>query len=317
MNRTITSLLAFAMVVAACSPSSTDTTEAPTSPPTSAATTTADSSTTSSSTTTTSTTAPSTTTADTTAESLQFDYFAGTEEFHEGLELDVFAPADIGDWPVVVTVHGGGWYAGDRTSMRLLADGLAARNAVVFNISYSTGIRGGMFPGAVDDVACGIAYAAATADRFTTSPDRLFLVGHSAGAHMSSLVALDPQAFGLSCEYPVPQADGFVGLAGPYNVELLEFVLQPWFGVSTEEDPDIWALANPLTYADRAPAIPYLLIHGDADQIAPVAFSEQFRDSLDGAGADVRFELIVNAGHSEVNHPRLVGDMIAELWRDQ
>ncbi len=265
------------------------------------------------------TTAPAstTTTGSETQESLLYDTYQATEVFHEGLEVDVFAPDEIGDLPVVVTVHGGGWYAGDRASMGLLADGLADRGAVVFNISYSTGVRGGMFPGAVDDVACGVAHARATADRYTTTPESVYLVGYSAGAHMGSLVALDPKAFGLTCANPVPQVEGFVGLAGLYNVELLEFILQPWFGVSSEVDPDIWNLGNPLTYVDRAPAIPYLLIHGNVDELAPVAFSEQFYEALTEAGADARLEIIRDAGHGEVNHPRVVGDLIAALLAGQ
>lgn len=263
------------------------------------------------------TAAPSTTTSSESQESLIYDTYRATEVFHEGLEADVFAPDEIADLPVIVTVHGGGWYAGDRASMGLLADRLAERGAVVFNISYSTGVRGGMFPGAVDDVACGVAHARATADRYTTTPESVYLVGYSAGAHMGSLVALDPKAFGLTCANPVPQVEGFVGLAGLYNVELLEFILQPWFGVSSEVDPDIWNLGNPLTYVDRAPEIPYLLIHGDVDELAPVAFSEQFYEALTEAGADARLEIIRDAGHGEVNHPRVVGDLIAGLWAGQ
>ena len=104
-----------------------------------------------------------------------------------------------------------------------------------------------------------------------------------------------------------------VGLAGPYNTDLLAFLLEPWFDATVQDDPDRWARGNPLTYTDSAPDIPYLLIHGDVDQVVPVAFTEELRDALLDAGRSVADDLIPNAGHGEVNDPRVVGDLIEEF----
>jgi acetyl esterase/lipase len=259
---------------------------------------------------------PTSTVATTETESPVYDHLVETEEYLPDLEVEVHAPADLGPWPVVVTIHGGSWYGGTLESMGSLADGLADQGMVVFNATYRRAAQGGIFPGPVDDVACAIGHAAATADRFTTAEGPLVVVGHSAGAHLAALVSMAPAGtFGSDCPDPLPRIDGFVGLAGPYNTDLLAFLLEPWFGVSPADDPERWAAGNPLSYVDVAPDIPYLLIHGDADQVAPVAFTTELDEALAAAGRDVVFDLIPDAGHGEVNDPRVVGDLIAEFVR--
>ncbi|HEY5685927.1 MAG TPA: alpha/beta hydrolase [Acidimicrobiia bacterium] len=264
----------------------------------------------------TTTTAPSTTaapeaTTSTAVDATIYHHLVSSEEYLPGLAVNVHAPAGTGDRPLIVLVHGGGWYGGDLDAMGLLADGLAERGAVVFNATYRRAAQGGMFPGPVDDVACAVAHAAATAGRFTTSRRAPVLIGHSAGAHLAALVTMAPPGtFGASCPEGVPAVGGFVGLAGPYNTDLLAFLLEPWFGANLSDDPDLWARGNPLTYAEESPDVPYLLIHGEADQLIPLAFTTELRDALAGAGRNVRFELIARAGHGEVNDPRVVGDLI-------
>ncbi len=224
------------------------------------------------------------------------------------LPVEVFAPADPGPYPVLVTVHGGAWVAGSPDYMAPLADALAQEGVVVFNITYHTMRDGGRFPGMVEDVACGVAYARAHADDYTTTPDRVFVAGHSAGAHLAALVAFAPEVF--SCPGGGDAApDGLIGLAGPYDTDRIA-VLATLFGATIEEAPETWAAGNPLTYVVSAPDIPILLIHGDADTTAPISFTEQLEDALDAAGADVTFELLPGGTHPDAADPVLVGELI-------
>jgi acetyl esterase/lipase len=224
----------------------------------------------------------------------------------------VHAPDERGPWPVVVTVHGGGWYIGDRLSMGLLADGLAARDAVVFNTSYRTVSEGGSFPSTVDEIACAVSYARAHAAEYTTTPERVVIVGHSAGAHLAAVVATAPGEFGGACGAP-SVVDGFVGLAGPYDISRFSGLLLPFFGVSILEDPETWSAGNPLDRAATAPDIPYLLLHGDLDELVPVGFSEDFAEALEQEGLDVTFEVIPGADHGVLNAPVVVADRIIEF----
>jgi acetyl esterase/lipase len=225
-----------------------------------------------------------------------------------GLPVDVFAPSDVGAHPVLVTVHGGGWVGGSPENMAPLAEDLAADGVVVFNITYTTMRDGGRFPGMVEDVACGVAYAREHAAEYTTTPDAVHIAGFSAGAHLAALVALAPGEFG--CPHGGRAApDGLIGLAGPYDTNRIG-ILATLFGATLEEDPETWARGNPLSHIESAPDIPVLLIHGDEDTTAPISFSEQLHESLDGAGADVTFEVLGGGMHPDAADPLVVGDLI-------
>ncbi len=242
---------------------------------------------------------------------LLYGNYVRTEPYGDGLELDIHAPEEVGPWPVVVTIHGGGWFVGDRTSMGPLADGLASRKAVVFNATYQTLTLGGTFPGMVDDIACAVQFARNAASEFTTAPDLVTIVGHSAGAHLASLVAYAPGEFGQDCpEGPSISPDAFVGLAGPYDISQLGGLLTPMFGVPPEQDPDLWAAGNPFSWIGGSPDIPTLLLHGDADGVAPIAFSEELAAALAAVGREVTFDVLSGRGHSDANAPRVVGDRI-------
>lgn len=246
------------------------------------------------------------------AQTLLYDNWIRTEGYAGGLDLDIHAPAEIGPWPVVVTIHGGGWFTGARDSMGFLADGLATRKMVVFNATYRTIALGGRFPGMVDDVACAVQFARNAAAEFTTAPEHITIVGHSAGAHLSALVAYAPGEFGQDCpEGPMQSPDAFVGLAGPYNTSQLALLLSPLFGGTIQDVPDAWAAGNPLTWVPTAPDIPTLLLHGELDQIAPIAFSEELEVALIEAGREVTFNVLFDRAHADANSPRVVGDRIA------
>lgn len=248
---------------------------------------------------------------------LIYSNYVRTETLGTGLALDIHAPGEIGPWPVVVTIHGGGWFVGDRTSMGPLADGLAGRKVVAFNASYRTLSVGGVFPGMVDDIACAVQYAREAASEFTTSPDLVTVVGHSAGAHLSSLVAYAPGIFGQDCAGgPSRSPDAFVGLAGPYDIYQVGGLLSTMFGGTITEMPEAWAAGNPFTWIADSPDIPTLLIHGDADQVAPVAFSEELEEALRLAGRSVTLEILPGRSHSDAASPRVVADRIVRFLSD-
>ena len=258
--------------------------------------------------------APGSTTTTEPVEDILYEHWKGSFEYRDGLQIDVHAPDDRSNHPIAITVHGGGWYAGRLDSMGQLADGLAARGFVVFNATYRTIARGGSFPGMVEDVACAVAYAREHALDYSTTANHFTLIGHSAGAHLSSLVAFSPATFGGGCVGAADSVDAWVGLAGSYDTDTYAFLLQPFFGVPFADDPALWSEGNPYTYvAGVDPAIELLFVHGDADEIVPTSMSEDLYLAADLAGASATLRILNGAGHGEVNSPRLVGDMIAEL----
>lgn len=257
---------------------------------------------------------PGTTTTSQPIEETLYEHWKGSFEYRDGLQIDVHAPDDRSNHPIAITVHGGGWFAGQLDSMGHLADGLAARGFVVFNATYRTIARGGSFPGTVEDVACAVAYAREHAPDYSTTANHFTLIGHSAGAHLSSLVAFSPATFGGACAGADNGVDAWVGLAGSYDTDIYAFLLKPFFGTAFAEDPTPWRAGNPYTYVNEVdPSVELLFIHGDADEIVPRSMSEDLYIAADLAGASATLRIISGAGHGEVNSPRLVGDMIAEL----
>jgi len=223
----------------------------------------------------------------------------------------VFAPANDGPHAVVVLVHGGSWVGGDPGQLDPLAAALADRGVVVFNSTYHTMRLGGRFPGMVEDVACAVAFARDHAAEYTATPQRVFVVGHSAGAHLGSLVSFAPSTF----ECPsgaAPGPDGFVGLAGPYDTDRVA-VLAPFYGGPIEETPETWEAGNPFTYVETINDLDIMLVHGAQDLIAPVSFSEDMADALTAAGKPVRYEVLSGADHRDVVDPAIVADLIAEF----
>jgi acetyl esterase/lipase len=222
----------------------------------------------------------------------------------------IFAPEAIGDYPVVVMFHGGGWFGGSPLSTAPLADFLADHGVVVFNSTYRTSTGG--FPESFDDIACAIRDARAEAAEYTTSPDQITVVGHSAGAHLGSVVALSEDVFGGDCAIGAP-VDAFVGLSGVYDPTLYSQLLAPFFHTRFENDPAPWEAGNPYTYLGSNPELRLLLLHGDADQLVPASSSELFATALENAGYDVTLELIAGGDHQSTRQPEVSGQQILEF----
>ena len=231
-----------------------------------------------------------------------------------GADLDIRVPEGEGPFPAVVLVHGGGWVGGSPELMGGLARFLAAAGYLTVNTAYtlSNGIAG--FPLAVDDVACAVRNAADHPD----SDGTVTVVGHSAGAHLAALVALDTDVYGNECalaEPVIPQR--LVGLAGPYDVARIGPLIVPFFGVPPSEDPALWQAGNPLNQVVNNPDLSSLIMHGEEDGLIDLSFATDFAEALNGAGSEAVVEVVEGARHNEMHDPEVVGDLIVTwLQRD-
>jgi len=228
------------------------------------------------------------------------------------LPIDIYGPSESGPWPLVVMFHGGGWFGGDRTSMVPLAEALAESGAIVFNATYRT--SNGGYPESFEDVACAVRYATSRAGDFTESPGETTIVAHSAGAQLASVIALAGDAFEGDCplqESALPSR--FVGLAGPYDVTSLTQLLPSFFGTRYEVNPAPWEDGSAFFHLGENPDLQLLLIHGTADEVVPVEFTENFGTALDDAGYSVEVKILDGANHFDVHDPDLVGTLISDL----
>lgn len=131
-------------------------------------------------------------------------------------KLDVYLPAAAaGSAPVVVFFYGGEWISGKREDYAFIGRALAARNmvAVVADYRLYPEVR---YPLFIRDSAMAVAWARREISKYGGDAERLFIMGHSAGAYNAAMVAIDERWLGeqgLTTE----AIRGWIGLAGPYN----------------------------------------------------------------------------------------------------
>lgn len=131
--------------------------------------------------------------------------------------LDVYVPtgAKATAAPMLVFFYGGNWRDGDKGIYRFLGQAFAARGIVTIVPDYRL-YPETRFPGFLDDGAAAVAWARANAARLGADPDRIYLMGHSAGAYIAAMLALDPQWLERS-GVDRRAVRGLIGLAGPYD----------------------------------------------------------------------------------------------------
>ena len=148
--------------------------------------------------------------------------------------LDVYTPAGAKDAPVVVFFYGGSWQEGDKAMYRFVGAALAAHGIVTIIPDYHVypDVR---FPTFLQDAALAVAWSKHDAQNFGGDPDRLVLMGHSAGAYIAAMLALNPTYLGAAGLNPRRDISGFIGLAGPYDfLPLHDPVIKIIFGPSDE-----------------------------------------------------------------------------------
>ncbi|MDJ0951191.1 MAG: alpha/beta hydrolase [Alphaproteobacteria bacterium] len=205
--------------------------------------------------------------------------------------LSIYRPADVQTpAPVVVFFYGGSWRNGNRRDYRFAGAALASRGVVAVLPDYRLypEVR---FPAFVNDGAAAVAWVHANIDRFGGDPDRIFLMGHSAGAHIAAHLALDRRRL-AAAGVPDQAIAGMIGLAGPYALDPLAY--RSTRAVFAGQ-PDIEA-AKPITFA-RADAPPMLLLHGSDDDTVSPWNSEQLAARLAAAGAEARLVAYPDVGH--------------------
>ena len=184
----------------------------------------------------------------------------GTDARHQ---LDIYTPSEQKRnalAPVVVFFYGGNWNTGSRSDYEFIGEALASRGMVAVLADYRLypQVR---YPEFLQDNAQAIAWTAREIKKYGGNPERLFVMGHSAGAYNAAMIALDRRllaAYGLT-----PAAlSGWIGLAGPYDfVPIANKDTQPVF-FHPNTPPDSQPV-NQVT--SRAP--PTLLIASNKDKL--------------------------------------------------
>jgi acetyl esterase/lipase len=207
--------------------------------------------------------------------------------------LDVYKPDGVrADAPIVVFWHGGRWSFGDKSQYRFVAAALCSLGyvAVLPNYRHYPQVR---MAGFMRDAALAAAWASDHAAGYGADPGKLYLMGHSAGAHIAVLLSLD-QRYLASIGKSGMAIAGVIGLSGPYDfLPLTEDDTRDIFG-----PPSAYSQGQPISFA-RAGAPPMLLIHGEADRSVWPKNARNLAAALIARGDSVRLKIYPKLEHAD------------------
>lgn len=190
------------------------------------------------------------------------------------VELLVYTPENPGRYPAILDIHGGGWTARQVESDRPMMERLAQRGFVTALVSYRLGTEA-CYPAAVFDCKAAIRFIRANAKMLNVNPERIGLMGGSAGGHLAGLTAFTAGLRRFEGIGPFPETDSSVQacVVMAASQDLLEANIKgtssnalTFFGNSCAEYPELYRQASPLTHI-RKGSPPTIFIEGEKDTL--------------------------------------------------
>ncbi len=228
-------------------------------------------------------------------------YYSGQDAHPTKHLLDLYLPPQQASFPLLVFVHGGAWTRGDKSAYagayEYLGTAVARQKVGVAVINYRLSPEV-MHPEHARDVARAVAWLCRNSGKYGWSPKRIFLVGHSAGAHLAALIAVDPsylRALGLTPEI----VKGVVAISGVYDLTLggvtAKMLYEPVFG----SDPQVLTAASPALQITKS-APPFLVLYAQNDLPSLDIQARRFTRALEHAGIPVKMAMIPGRDHVSI-----------------
>lgn len=218
------------------------------------------------------------------------------------VSLDFYAAEGSGPAPLVVFVHGGAWQTGDKRGGERGHPGIFTQAGYAYaSVNYRM-LEYGRPEIAADDIAAAIAYLRTHADSLNVDPDKIILMGHSAGAHLAALTALDTRY--LTDHAVAPSSVRALVLLDGAGYDIARQVAEGGNGDLYRQvfgdDDAYWRRMSPLTYAGR-PQAPATLAHYVSTRSASGAQAQALVDAIRGAGGRAEIHAAENETHASIN----------------
>ena len=230
------------------------------------------------------------------------------------LKLDLYLPQDVKEpVPLVINFHGGGWVEGNKEGSMLELLRYMQMGFAVANVGYRLG-RVSRAPAAVEDTRCALRWLTRRATQYKIDTRKIILTGGSAGGHLALITGMLPAGnpFDRACatddttrwvsgtEPPLAVA-AIISYFGITDVEDLlsgpnakHYAIE-WLGAATNRET-LAKSVSPIQYV-RAGLPAIFTVHGDADQLVPIAHATRLHEALNKAGVANEMMTIPGGGH--------------------
>lgn len=200
---------------------------------------------------------------------------------------------------VIIFIHGGSWSSGKKETYWWLGRNLARKGVVTVTINYGLA-PDQQYPQMATDCAAAVKWVAQNISAYGGNPDRIFLMGHSAGGQLAELINADPEYF---------TTVGFTGkirgviLNDAFGLDMNEYLSKAEkddnyynFLRTFSSSPDTWTLGSPLHYISNVKN-PHLIFYGSKTYPAIQLQSERINRNLKEHQVSTEMQVIKNKKH--------------------
>jgi acetyl esterase/lipase len=232
------------------------------------------------------------------------------DEFSPLLSLDIHTPQTGKDFPVIIFIHGGGWQIGDKTSIAHLnkRNFFVNRGFIFVSVNYRLAPND-FYPTYPQDVAQAIAFVFDWIAKFKGDSNKIFIMGHSAGAHLAALVATDESYLSIYGHQP-KEIKGVILLDGAgYDIPAaIDFQSQndntaavAMFHTAFGNSENIWFDASPINHINQQYQLPAFQLFYVNTRAISTLLSNTFADKITTSGNQAQTIAVANTTHANIN----------------
>jgi acetyl esterase/lipase len=214
----------------------------------------------------------------------------------KSLQLDIYKPKNLTrPAPLLVFIHGGGWKSGQRSDYMVYLIPFAKQGYITATVSYRL-LKDAPYPACVEDINNAFRWIFRNAEKYRYDPDRVAVIGGSAGAHLAMLAGYGWSRRNASDSIPGShRIKAVVDIYGPSDLTTEYARNHPlvtgFISKQYNDAPELYAEASPVNYLDKNDP-PTLILHGSSDDLVPVSQSVVLKNKLDSLGVPAELHIL-------------------------